>query len=69
MIQNHQKHLITGRNKDPILTLGFPRKSARRDGDITSPWSSLPLQSNLLLPFSILAAWRRFRGRRKQWRG
>jgi hypothetical protein len=30
---------------------------------------SLSLQFNVLLLFSILAAWRRSRGRRKPWRG
>jgi hypothetical protein len=57
MIHNLQKHIITGRNKDPIHTYGFPKKFYKKIWGRTSPWSSLPLQFNVLLLFSILAAW------------
>jgi hypothetical protein len=30
MIQNLQKHLITGRNMDLILYLGFPKKICKK---------------------------------------
>jgi hypothetical protein len=54
MIHNLQKHIITGRNKDPIHTYGFPKKIYKKRWGRTSPYSSLPLQFNVLLLFSIL---------------
>jgi hypothetical protein len=57
MIHNLQKHIITGRNKDLILTYGFPKKICKKRWGRTSPLSSLSLQFNVFLLFSILAAW------------
>jgi hypothetical protein len=69
MFHNLQKHIIIGKNKDLIHTYGFPKNFCKNRWGRTSPWSSLALQFNVLLLFSILAARGRSRGRRKPWRG
>jgi hypothetical protein len=58
LIHNLQKHIITGRNKDFIHTYGFPQENLQEEmGKNISLILSLPLQFNVLLLFSILAAW------------